>query len=440
MSRDTSELTEPRAGADPAIDPDRPPRQRRSTGRRTARRRARRRRAALRGTFVTVLLVALGAALVWGAARVAIDRSDEEPAPTTAADGATSDPQPSLVLATFDEAAPERGASQIVVLAVDRDSGEGTILLVPPATVADIPGHGLLHLGRAYGFGEGPLLDATLDNLLGVDLDGVAGISRQGWAALFTRLEGLELEVPERLDATAEDGSREARFRPGEQFLDGPRVAELLTFSEANETQLDSLPRVQLVLSALLDRIAADPSILDLIFDDGAPMVEGADPDALRDLLVQLADARQRDALVVRTLPVSPVGSGEEESYRLDEERADRLVAERLAPSVPTGRAEDGRALQILNGNGAPGIGQHVAQQLIPEGFRVVKTGNADRFDHAETRIIVYSDDPQQVAVAERIRELLGVGRVEYSRQPFSVADVTVVVGLDFLEQRQGRS
>ncbi|MBW3620533.1 MAG: LytR C-terminal domain-containing protein, partial [Actinobacteria bacterium] len=59
----------------------------------------------------------------------------------------------------------------------------------------------------------------------------------------------------------------------------------------------------------------------------------------------------------------------------------------------------------------------------------------ADRFDHEETRIIVYDDAPEQLAAAEQIRDLLGVGRVELSRTPQSVADITVVVGLDMLER-----
>lgn len=361
----------------------------------------------------------------------------EDPEPAEA----VGDPQLAVALATFDESQVAAGAQHVAVLAYEPVSGRGTVLLVPSGTVADVPGHGLLPVGRAYGFGQGPLLDSTLDNLLGLDLDGAMGISRQGWSALLTRLGGFSVEVPERLDERFEDGSSQVRFQQGEQFLDGPRLAELLTFEEANESELEALSRVQLVLQGVLDRVANDPAVLDPVFSDGAPMLEGTvAPEDVRRLLEGLARASADGDLVVRTLPVSPINSGEGESYRMDEVRTRELVSERFEDSRPSGTAGAGRALQILNGNGTPGIGQQVAQLLIPEGFRVVKTGNADRFDHRETRIIVYSDDVEQIRAAERIRELLGVGRIERSRQPLSVADITVVVGLDFLEQREGES
>ncbi len=427
------------AGAEPATPRRRrseAPRSRRSQGRRTRARRQRRRRTLVRSSGAVVAAVAVGIAAVVGAGYLVASNDAEPDAGPAPVETPDRDPQPTLVVATFDEAAPARGATEVMVLGYDRATEQATIVFVPSSTAADVPGHGLLQVGRAYGFGEGPLLDATLDNLLGVDFDHVVGVSQQGWASLFTRVGGLTIEVPERLDQRMDDGTSQARFRPGEQFLDGPRLAELLTFREDGESELEVLPRTQLVVLALLDAIAADPSVLDPVFEDGAPMLEtGAEAVDVRELLLRLAEASTRDQLVVRTLPVSPIGTGEADSYRVDEERAPELVRQRFGASIPTGAAEGGRDLQILNGNGVPGIGQKVAERLLPAGFRVVLTRNADTFDHAETRIVVYEDTPAQLAAAEQIRSLLGVGTIELSRTPQSVADITIVVGLDFLDR-----
>ncbi|MBW3621069.1 MAG: LCP family protein, partial [Actinobacteria bacterium] len=383
--------------APPSLGPRRsaPPRSRRSAGRRARARRTRRRRAFLRSTGLVGGAVAL-AVTVTIAAGTLVTRAVDDPAPEPDAPVvAGEDPQPTLVLATFDEESSGQGASMIAVLGFERETGQATVLFVPSTTVVDIPGHGLLQIGRAYGFGQGPLLDATVDNLLGVDLDDVVGISRQGWASLFTRIGGLTLDVPERLDERLADGSSRARFRAGEQFLDGPRVAEFLTFQEGGESELERLPRAQRVLLALLERIAEDPAVLDPVFEDGAPMLDTtADPELVRELLERLAGAATRDELVVRTLPVSPIGSGEENSFRIDEARTTALVEDRFRASRPVVVAGAGRDLQILNGNGVPGIGQRVAEKLVPAGFKVVLTRNADRFDHEETRIIVYDDAP----------------------------------------------
>lgn len=414
-----------------------PPRVKRSTGRRTALRRRRRRRRFLRGVLLTLLTVVVSVGIVVLAANLDFSSAPEpqatEPADDTTLPAGDVDQQPTLVLATFDETAPTPEADLIVVLAYDRTTGEGTVLFVPSSTVADVPGYGLLPVGSSFAYGQSGLLEATLDNLLGIDLDGVAAVSQQGWASLLTRSGGFTVDIDERLVEPQADGSAVTRFEPGEQFLDGPRLAELLTFRQPGETELERFPRAQRVIEPLLVLLAEDQEAFDAVFSDGAPMLDTAmETSDVTELFALAAEAAATGNLVSRTLPVTPVSSGEQGSYRIDTERADRLIEERFGASVPEGATTEGRRLQILNGNGVPGIGQEVSQLLVPDGFRVVLTGNADSFSHEETRIVVYDDDPDQLALAERIRELLGVGRVELSGTPQSVVDITIVVGRDF--------
>jgi NAD(P)-dependent dehydrogenase (short-subunit alcohol dehydrogenase family) len=98
--------------------------------------------------------------------------------------------------------------------------------------------------------------------------------------------------------------------------------------------------------------------------------------------------------------------------------------------------AADEIEVQILNGNGVPGIGQEVAQRLIAHGFRVLLTGNAQRLDYKKTLIVTYDSSPQGQAMAERARELLGVGVVQVATQRQDIVDLTIVVGRDFLRAR----
>jgi polyisoprenyl-teichoic acid--peptidoglycan teichoic acid transferase len=414
--------------------------------------------------IVVLLLVAVVAIVV---ASLGLDRArelvgapaDEAAPPPTIAAG---DRQPALAFVTHDEAGD--GASAVAVLAYDRDADQGTILLVPAGTVADVPGHGSFTVGDAFTFGEGPLVAVTIDNLLDVRLDGVVSVSRDDWAALIDDVGPVAVEVRSRLVA-AGDGGGEVRFEPGVQQLDGQRAAEYLTFRGEGETELEALPRTQQVLTGLLARVAEDPEALrdamgiapemldaatagaattgeqDAAADaqDGAA---GEDPDVgpLRTadpllayaLLTELADARQRERVTTLTLPVSPLGTGRDDLYRVDAGRATQLIDERLAASRPTEATGAGRSLQVLNGNGVPGIGQQVAERLQPGGYRILLTGNADRFTHETTRIVVYDDSSEQLAIARDIQERLGVGEIERSGTPQSVVDVTIVVGRDF--------
>lgn len=430
----TSSSSRPRRSDRHAATGDGGGRRRRSEGpkRRTTRRRQQRSQQVVQLGLVVFSVLAVAMATVW-AIQTFADRQDATPSaqPTEVPDAVADDPQPTLVLATFDETTTV-GAELVMLLAAEPGTGRGTILLVPSNVVADVPGEGLFQLGDTFREGKAPLLQLTLANLLGLQLDASAAVSVQGWSSLFTRMDGLTLDVPKQLVALSDDGTRTIRFQPGVQPLDGPRVAEYLTFREEGETELQRLPRVQVVLEALLDRIIEDPAVLDPVFVDGAPMVDAPDPDALRFILQSLAASREAGSLDVRTLPVDAIGSGEEASYRVNDERVAALVEDRLAASLPTTSGDGGRRLQVLNGNGVPGVGSRVAELLQPGGFRLVETGNAASFDVPRTRIIVYRDTPDQLAVAQQARDLLGVGQIEVSEVPLSVVDVTVIVGLDF--------
>jgi len=83
----------------------------------------------------------------------------------------------------------------------------------------------------------------------------------------------------------------------------------------------------------------------------------------------------------------------------------------------------------VLNGSGLPGVGELVAERLIPEGFRVVVSENAASFDHDVTAIVVA--DEADRPLAERVRDSLGVGEVQVGGPASGLADVTVVVGRD---------
>ncbi len=83
----------------------------------------------------------------------------------------------------------------------------------------------------------------------------------------------------------------------------------------------------------------------------------------------------------------------------------------------------------VLNGSGVPGVGELVAERIVPGGFRIVVSENASNFDHEETLVVVGSAD--DVALGDRVRDLLGTGGVSVSVSS-GIAPVTIVVGKDF--------
>ncbi len=86
--------------------------------------------------------------------------------------------------------------------------------------------------------------------------------------------------------------------------------------------------------------------------------------------------------------------------------------------------------MEVQNGSGAIGIAQQVGEMLGPLGYDMLPFRNAEGFpDVVTTRIIVAPDAGSE---AERIRSVLGVGRIEQD-DSLEPGRVIVIVGKDFV-------
>ncbi len=363
--------------------------------------------------------------------------SDGDGEPLPASDPAAPQPaaaldeQTTVLLARAD--VDGGAATGAVLLAVDAD-GTATASFVPVSLLADVPGFGNgVELLNALRDGGPALLGATVANLLGIELDATAVTTGSALAALLERTGGLEVDVERRLVVREPDGDAVVRFEAGPQTLDGERLAEYLRFREPGETEVSTFVRQQQVVVALAEALR-DPAVLDAVLADGAPQLEVAgDRDAVRRVLAGLADAAARSALQVPSLPVQPVGGAGDGgvTYVLPPAAREAFVEQHLAGSR-TGGEEAATRVEVLNGVGRPGVGGDVAALLDGGGFRIERTENAASFDEERTLILVYDESAASLEAAEAVRDRLGVGTIQVSRQPQSVVELTIVVGADF--------
>ena len=399
-------------------------------------RRARRERARQRRIRALVALVVVGFLSLAGAATWRYLRSTAPPPPSTAVPVTSSTvpatlPQDTLLFVRYDDSS--RQARTITLLGRGAASEQNLVMFIPVATITEIPGHGLERLSQAHQFGGAALVEASVENLLGIDIDSTAALSGSSLAAFLDRTGGLELELAERLVQRRSDGAGEVRFQPGLQYLDGERLAELWQFSERGDSELSAFARQQLVWEALLGA-ARDDKVLRALVGDGAPqLATDASSGDVRVLVEALVAAHGRGQVTFTVLPVEPSGGGEAgTTYQPKEDAVTELTTGPLAGSVPEGGGLEAVEVQILNGVGTPGIGTDVDRALEGGGFRTVLTDNARSFDYAETLILVYDDSAESMDAARRVQDRLGVGTIRVSRQPQSLVDLTIVVGADF--------
>jgi len=259
---------------------------------------------------------------------------------------------------------------------------------VPAYTMANIPGYGTGTVGDAIAAEGRDRGAAAVENILGVGVDASAFSSLEDLTRIIDGLGGISVG-----DSTM-SGEEAVRYlmRGG----DTPISAEF------------QFLRWQELVAGMLDSVDGRTDVFASLGPEVGPV---------------LAAAGSAGAEVLE-LPVIDIGSG---LARPDAEEVRRIVEERF---IPTARTTRDVRLVVLNGVGTPGIGERVTNILVPAGFTLVGSENAQSFDEKETKIVATTED--FLPEAELARELLGVGRVYIGVQPTGLADVTVIVGADF--------
>jgi hypothetical protein len=256
-------------------------------------------------------------------------------------------------------------------------------LAIPGETVTSVPGHDVISVADAAAAGDSVLMGTVVENLVGVHVQDSLVSPVEDVAAI------VEAVGPIPVDA------REMGPQEVVRYLDHAPVGVP-----------EGLFRWEVVLAELLP--AARP-------DD----IEGL-PEPLRGVF----RGASGEPVEVIGLPTQDAGAG---VVVPDQEAVQELVAGRFG-----GEAGPARRIRLilLNGNGTPGIGAQVADILVPEGFRVVESGNARSFDMPQTLIIASSNEA--LPYARKARLLLGTGKLLLGEHPTGLGDVTIVIGEDF--------
>jgi LytR cell envelope-related transcriptional attenuator len=305
------------------------------------------------------------------------------PLPSAAASGAA---KPDEMLAFSIAGAPSALAATIG--GGDADAA----VIVPPNLTFVMPGFGEMNSDKIQEL-PGDQMRIGLSNIGGAWDGHYATMDLDRFGGVVDRLGGLNVNLSDVYPAGAE------ALGPGPTQLSGAQVISLLR----TRTD-DTSARFADVLRAFL---AAQPAMSPTDFSS-------------------TDDAQAAAALLangptdVEIMPSEVVGGS---ILSIAQPDLDQLMTQ-LFGTTPPARAE------VRNGNGSPGVGSDVAAQLIPAGFRIVLSENADTFDYKTTEVV--ANGTENEAAASAALDALGVGKITVSQISSGLADVSVTVGQDY--------
>jgi LytR cell envelope-related transcriptional attenuator/LytR_cpsA_psr family len=273
------------------------------------------------------------------------------------------------------------------------DDRPASFFTVPSELTMTVPGRGETTATQVAA-GSPETMRIALSNTFGVWAEHYAVLDLDGLAAVVDRAGGIRVRVPGFYATDAGD------LGPGAARLQGDQVSALLTVDGD-----DGDARWAAVVQGLLRRT---------IRIDRQDLVASS---ALRGVGRVLRRAEGAGLALFPTVSVAA-------SVVIPSQPAlDQQVASVFGASMPV-------PVIVENGVGTPGLGEDVAALLLPEGFRIAVSRNAEPFGFERTRVVANGQDA--VGDARRIAEALGVGRVGVSQVPSGLGDITIIVGEDF--------
>jgi LCP family protein required for cell wall assembly len=357
------------------------------------------------------------------------------------------------------EGAPR--SDTLMLLSLDPETRTAGMLSIPRDLWVSIPGFDSAKVNQAYRYGElydvdggGPgLAMATVEQLVGLEIDYYAQIDFGAFEQLIDELGGVKVDVPEEIAVDPLGDNNNKVLQPGVQVLPGDLA---LAYARARDTaggDFDRAARQQQVIMGIRDRVLSSELLPILIRRAPAlydTISSGVHTNLTLMQIVQLAWLAQqiqeenihRGVIGPDQVTFSTSFDGQDILQPLPEEI--RLLADQVFTTTgPIGPApteeeadpqslmqEEAASISVLNGTRSTGLAAQTADYLKTQGFNVVEPGNADEL-YEQTTLLVYKGKPRTM---QRLAELMAIpgDRIYYRQDDASPVDIVLLLGEDW--------
>lgn len=316
------------------------------------------------------------------------------------------------------------------------DTQKLAILSLPRDTRTQIEGVGTTKLNEANLYGGPSLTARTVSNLLnGVGIDRYVRINIQGVEKLIDALGGVTLYVPQDMKYTDESQHLYIDLQQGEQHLNGEQAMQFLRFRYDAYGDIGRVQRQQMFMRALVEQTLSPrtvgrlPKILSVIqshIDTNLTVEELI-------ALVGFASQVDRSDTEMLMLPGNFSGPSDYDlSYWLpDYDAIDQMVTQHLVTngSYDSNVDPDYVRIAVQDSTESPETVDALISQLNDAGYWDVAVDRDWDNPLAETRIIAQRGD---VASAEAVQSVLGVGEVLIESTGSLDSDITIQLGRDW--------
>lgn len=330
----------------------------------------------------------------------------------------------------------------------DKDYRFFEVLLYHPRThrgaVLFIPGNvGLIieslkkvdRLDALYRYGNIAALKSKVEQITGLAIPFFIELKEQDVVALVDLLGGLELFIPNPVEASFSD--HKVLLPSGSVVLDGDKIRDFISYQDPLEAETDWVGRKQKFLQSLLKSLGESELVLQKSVFAALKRTLSTNLSS-RSLAAFIREMKKMEAeklIFQRVLGSVRTVDGKQLLFpHFDGQLLKEIVkqsSDTLASAAPVAEEQLTVSLEILNGTPVGGLAKRAASVFQSYGYEIVAIGNADNTDYLNTVIL---DRKGRLEAAQRVADLIRCERV-YSRLSEGgdpSIDVTVILGKDF--------
>jgi LCP family protein required for cell wall assembly len=350
----------------------------------------------------------------------------------------------------------------MILLTVDPVNRTAGMLSIPRDLWVNIPGYDYGRINTAYMLGEanklpggGPqLAAATVEELLGVNIDYYAQVDFGAFARFIDEIGGVEVDINEELKLDPLGDGNVKRIKPGHYNLPGDLALAYVRLRKTEGGDFDRSQRQQQVIMSIRKRVL-EYDLLPMLISK-APTLYGElssgvhtnlsldDAIRLAWMAIQIPEENiQRGAIGADQIAFATSPDGTQQVLKPLTEKIRALRDEiftNTGPASPLANTQDMAELvkqenarvSILNGSSSSGLAARTTEYLKSQGVNVVETGNAEQIS-TTTQITFFNGKPYTV---KYLVDLMGISpfRIRYLDDLTKPYDIQIVVGDDWAQ------
>lgn len=222
-------------------------------------------------------------------------------------------------------------ADTIMLVSVDTEKNQMSILSIPRDTRVRVPGHGWEKINSTTLFGGPTLAMKTVSDLVGIRVDKYVMTNYEGFKDIVDSLGGVTIDVKQRMyhHDPQEGGKYTIDLKPGVQRLDGDKALQFVRYRDYALGDINRAEQQQKFLAALANE-ALQPSTVvklpSLVSSVNKAVKTNLSVGEMRKLAVAAAKMNKAN-LVTQTLPGKFLNTEDGSYWEVDPSQARAVVA-----------------------------------------------------------------------------------------------------------------